>query len=231
MKSPRGSIRQRGRESWELAVRINRHRVTRTIHATTREEAEDALLDLRRELRDEGVPDRDPTVAELVEEWLAVVRGRVKERTARRYAELLRLHVVPEIGGVRVRSLRPGDVERVKAKALASRSSRTALHVYRVLAELLAEAERWGIGPNVAKAVRPPRPGRPQLTVPTAEETRRILEAVKRLHRRGASHPRSWLRSPAWRGSRAQVGGGRCREGEDPHHRDDVPRGTNRAED
>src|SRR5437867_1281389 len=132
MKSPRGSIRQRGRESWELAVRINRHRVTRTIHATTREEAED---------------------------------------------------------------------------------------------------ERWGIGPNVAKAVRPPRPGRPQLTVPTAEETRRILEAVKRLHRRGASHPRSWLRSPAWRGSRAQVGGGRCREGEDPHHRDDVPRGTNRAED
>ena len=57
------------------------------------------MLDWRRELREEGVPDRDPTVAELAEEWLGVVRGRVKLRTAVRYEQLLRLHVLPVIGG------------------------------------------------------------------------------------------------------------------------------------
>jgi integrase len=179
MRSPRGSIRQRGRSSWELSVRLNGRRVTRTIHAADRTAAENALLDLRRELRDEGVPDRDPTMAELVDEWLSVVRGRVKERTAKRYRELLTLHVLPVIGSERVRSLRPGDVQRVVDKVLATRSARTALHVYRVTSECLGEAERWGIATNVAKAVRPPRPARPELTIPTAEETHMILRVVK----------------------------------------------------
>jgi Phage integrase, N-terminal SAM-like domain len=59
------------------------------------------------------VPDRDPTVAELAAEWLPVVRGRVKERTSVRYEQLIRVHVLPAIGAERVRSLRPGDVQRV----------------------------------------------------------------------------------------------------------------------
>lgn len=52
------------------------------------------------------------------------------------------------------------------------------MHTYRVLSEMLAYAERWGIAMNVAKQVRPPRPRRPELRIPTAEETRTILQAV-----------------------------------------------------
>ena len=144
----------------------------------TRGEAEDALLELRRQLRDAGVPDRDPTVEELVHEWLGVVSGRVKARTLTRYEQLLRLHVLPTIGGLRVRSMRPGDVQRVLDVISAQRSARTTLHVFRVLSEVLGEAERWGIAPSVAKAVRPPRPKRPDLTIPTPDETRAILGAV-----------------------------------------------------
>jgi integrase len=43
---------------------------------------------------------------------------------------------------------------------------------------MLEEAEGWGIGVNVAKRIRAPRPGRPELRIPTAEETRLILETV-----------------------------------------------------
>jgi hypothetical protein len=85
MRSPRGSIRQRGRESWELSVRVGSRRETRTIRAADRSAAESALLDCRRELRDEGVPESDPLVRELAAEWLGVVSTRVKERTATRY--------------------------------------------------------------------------------------------------------------------------------------------------
>jgi integrase len=178
MRAARGSIRQRGRQSWELAVRIDGRRHTKTIHAPSRRAAEDALLDWRRELRDEGVPDRDPTVAELAEEWLGVVRGRVKDRTAVRYEQLLRLHVLPVVGREQVRGLRPGDVQRVVDGVVAHRSGRTALHTYRVLSELLTEAERWGMATNVAKSVLPPRPKRPELRIPTADETRTILGAM-----------------------------------------------------
>jgi integrase len=179
MRASRGTKRRRGRGSWELAVRMNGKRYTKTIHVTTDENAENALLDFRRELRDEGVPERDPTVRESSEEWLQVVRGRVKDRTAIRYEQLLRCHVWPVIGEVRRRKLPPGDVRHVIDLVRATRSQRTALHVYRVLAEYLAETERWGMGPNVAKLVRPPRPGRPELTIPTAEETLAILDVVK----------------------------------------------------
>jgi hypothetical protein len=76
MRSPRGSIRQRGRESWELSVRMGSRRVTRTVRAADRSAAESALLDFRRELRDEGVPESDPLVRELAGEWLGVVSTR-----------------------------------------------------------------------------------------------------------------------------------------------------------
>jgi integrase len=179
MRAPRGSKRQRGRESWELAVRIDGRRHTKTVHATTDEEAESALLDFRRELRDGGVPGRDPTVRESSKEWLRVVGGRVKERTATRYEQLLRCHVWPVIGEVRRRKLPPGEIQRVIDQVRETRSQRTALHVYRVLAEYLAETERWGLGPNVAKLVRPPRPERPELKIPTVAETRAIMDAVE----------------------------------------------------
>jgi hypothetical protein len=94
---------------------------------------------------------RDPTVADLSAEYLAVVRTRVRDRTVRRYEELLRLHVLPVIGNERVRSLRAGDVQSVVDTVLACRSARTAHHVYRVTSQLLAEAERWGMRPTCAR--------------------------------------------------------------------------------
>ncbi len=139
MKAARGSVTQRGRRSWRLTVRIDGTRHRKTVHADTRAEAEDALLDFRRELRDEGVPDRDPTIAEAWEDWLRVVQGRVKARTATRYEQLGRLHVLPVIGGVKRRKLPVGDIQRVVDKVMATRSPRTALHVFRVLSAFLSD--------------------------------------------------------------------------------------------
>jgi integrase len=60
------------------------------------------------------------------------------------------------------------------------RSPRTAVNVYRVLSEMLAEAVRWGvIATNPAAAVWPPRAPRPALHVPEAETCTAILERVR----------------------------------------------------
>jgi integrase len=151
--------------------------MTRTIRAADRNAAESALLDFRRELRDEGVPESDPLVRELAAEWLGAVSTRVKERTATRYRQLLD-HTLVVVGGMRVRAVKPGDCQRVLDRMTSS--PRTKLHVYRVASEMFGEAVGWGVlQTNPWTLVRAPRPERTQLRIPTVEQTKTILEALR----------------------------------------------------
>jgi integrase len=194
MKSPRGSIRQHGRESWELSVRLNGRRMTRTIRAMDRSAAESALLDFRRELRDEGVPESDLLVRELAAEWLGVVSTRVKERTATRYRQLLG-HALVVIGEMRVRAVKPGDCQRVLDR-IDDLAEDEAPRLPRCLRDV-GEAVGWGVlHTNPWTSVRAPRPERTQLRIPTAEETKTILEALRgsRMKARRCSRPGAALR-------------------------------------
>jgi len=103
------------------------------------------------------------TVAELCERWLRdVVAPRRRPRTRQRYEELLRLHVLPFLGGVRLARLRADDVEAVLTRARErGRSEATCLRVYRVLFAALKRAVRWGlVVRNVAELADPPAPPR-----------------------------------------------------------------------
>jgi integrase len=63
---------------------------------------------------------------------------------------------------------------------LEIRSPRTAVNVYRVLSEMLAEAVRWGvIASNPAAAIRPPRAPRPALNVPDRDVCAAILDLAR----------------------------------------------------
>jgi hypothetical protein len=203
MRAARGSIRQRGRESWELSVRIDGRRARKTIRAADRSAAESALLDFRRELRDEGVPESDPLVRELAAEWLGVVSTRVKERTATRYRQLLD-HALAVIGGMHVRAVKPGDCQRVLDRMTTS--PRTKLHVYRVASEMFGEAVGWGVlQTNPWSLVRAPRPERTQLRIPTVgdEDHPRGASWLDR-RRTGDALGRMW--SQARGGDRAAMG-------------------------
>jgi integrase len=163
-----------------LGVAVRLSMLERTVHAANREEAEQRLLDFRRELRDEGVPSKDPTVAEFAEEWGRVMQGRVKARTWSGYEGKLRLWVMPTIGGMKMRKVASGDVQRAIDRVAGERTARTAHHTYRVVFEMSRDAERWDVvTKNVCTAVSPPRPSRPVLRIPTAEETRTIMKAVQ----------------------------------------------------
>jgi integrase len=105
------------------------------------------------------------------------VAHRVKPTTLKRYREFLQCHVVPAIGPIRLTELRPAAISAVVTRVLGTCSPRTAVNVYRVLSEMLAEAVRWGsIATNPAAAVRPPRAPRPALHVPDAETCTALLE-------------------------------------------------------
>jgi integrase len=174
----RGSIRKRSRDSWTLTVFAGTDPETgkeRRRYATvkgTKKEAQAALTQMVAAV-DMGLDfdSRHLTVAEYLigtgararhwEGWLeAKHRGLrpLKPRTHRRYAELIRLHVVPVIGNVRLEKLRPLHVEQVYARARENGlSSATVLQLHRVLSSALKQAAQWQLVPrNVAQSVKAP---------------------------------------------------------------------------
>jgi len=156
--STRGSITRRG-NTWRVSFRAGTDPATGEpvlVSETVRGSKVDAERRLTQLLREQDVcgivPDREATVATFSRTWLDHVAHRVKPRTLIRYRELLAVHVIPAIGPIKMSELRPAAVQAVITKVLEIRSPGTAVNVYRVLSEMLAEAVRWGaIGVPVSR--------------------------------------------------------------------------------
>lgn len=184
----RGHIKQRSKGTWSLVVFLGRDPVSgkkrykwRTVKGT-KKQAESELNKLLREI--ETGTDLEPgrlTTAEFLEQWLDASRSRVGPRTWERYAQLMRLHVVPVLGSIPLGKLRPLHLERLYSKLLGKGlAARTVLHVHRVLHSALHQAVRWQLVPrNVAGAVTPPRPVTRDIEPIDPEQAVRLIESVK----------------------------------------------------
>jgi integrase len=185
----RGHIEQRSAGSWTVQVSGGfsettgrRVRVTRTVKGSRR----DAERELTRALRDvdQGLvaePGRATLRSYLEERWLPHAGTRVRPATHERYCSLMRRHVEPRIGRIRLAKLRPVHVQAVLDGIIADElSPRTAEQCYRVLSAALKQAVKWqALAVNPALAVSPPRPDRPELVVPDAAAVRQILEGAE----------------------------------------------------
>jgi integrase len=186
----RGHIRQTGEDSWQLTIDLGKDPVTGTRKRRyehikgTREDAEVELTRLLNE-RDRGI-DIVPgkiTVAEYLERWLRdYAYHNVSESTYNRYASMTHRHLIPTLGSVKLRDLRPGHIQSAYAKWLADGlSGRTVLHQHRVLHIALKHAVKWQLrATNPADAVEPPRPRRQEMRVLDSEEVGRLMDYLAR---------------------------------------------------
>ena len=55
------------------------------------------------------------TVAEFLERWLASAEAKVQERTFVRYDQIVRTHLIPDLGSIKLAQLRPLHIERTEA--------------------------------------------------------------------------------------------------------------------
>jgi integrase len=135
------------------------------------------------------------TVEGFLHDWLeTVAKPGVRPKTYRTYADLIRLHIVPEIGALPLAKLTPQDVRtllnnklnrlqpsRSKVEGAESRplSPRTVKHILVTLRTALETAVKDGIIPrNVAAVVDPPRSARKEPQTFTPEQARAFLDAV-----------------------------------------------------
>jgi integrase len=121
------------------------------------------------------------TAAEFAARWLEHQSTRLRPRAQARYSDLIRLHVLPVIGSVQLSKVSAGHVQAILDRASQSGlAPRTVLHVYRVLTTMLRSAVRWQlIAANPSAAVQPPRPSRPELSVPTPPQLRALIDAAR----------------------------------------------------
>jgi integrase len=178
----RGSIRKRG-DSYQVVVSggfdpVTRKRVQHYFTAHTPEDAEKELTRLLRALDTGSVSDPGKLTfgRYVVDQWLPHAESRVRARTLRRYRELMQRHILPTLGRVKLAKLRPAHIQSM-IDAMPT-GPRTKVHAYRVCSASLRHAVKVNlINSNPAAGATPPRPPRPSLTVPTADDVNRLIDA------------------------------------------------------
>lgn len=115
------------------------------------------------------------TLAAYLGDWLNDQRGRVRPQTFRRYESLVRVHLVPGLGHVRLQLLRPSHVDRV----LVTRSPRTGQQCRAVLRTALNQALRDRVVEfNAAELARSVEHDPKPAVILEPDELRRFLEGV-----------------------------------------------------
>ncbi len=115
------------------------------------------------------------------EPLLGLVQGAQHPPKAGVVRPLARRHLIPELGHVRLKDLKPEQVRRHYRKKLDSGlSNRTVQLIHTTLRKALQQAVSDSILPrNVCEAVKAPRKVKREMRILTPEQVRKFLEAVK----------------------------------------------------
>ena len=133
--------------------------------------------------RDVGLvfDDKNLTVGQYLDRWLSdCVRGSVRESTFDRDSYLVRVHIKPALGRIKLSELSPVHVQGFYRDRLdTGLSASTVNKSHTVLHKALSQAVRWSlVSRNPAEAVKAPRPVPKEMRLLSPEETRRFLQAA-----------------------------------------------------
>ena len=176
-----GSIRLRSDGRWEARVTLPTGE-QRSLYGKTRQEVA-AKLTAALRAKDTGLPviGERLTVKGWLTSWLEQVQPTVKPQTFRRYEQLVRVHLVPDLGRLPLSKLGAHHLSTRWAKMLASGSApRTVHHTHTVLHKALEDALRLGlVARNVCDLVDPPRAPQAEMHILTPEQVHTLLAAAE----------------------------------------------------
>lgn len=187
-----GNIYLRADGRWEGRLRVgysNGKRARRSVFGRTRAEAATKLRELiaAYETGSLEIPTK-ATVGHYLQTWLAeTAKPSLRPRTFVTYEQVIRSHILPNLGHIPLRKLSPHHVQRwLNARAATGLSPRTCQHARAILRAALTRAVKWGyISRNVAALVDGPRVVRPEIRPLTPEQARSLLTAAAN-HRLGS---------------------------------------------
>ena len=179
-----GTITRRKDGRWE--GRYTLHRGTgpkrEVLYGKTRSEVAEKLT--------KAMADRDGglvfdagalTVGDCLDRWLAdSVRGTVRPSTYVRYEGIVRNHIKPAIGRVKLKALTPAHVRALYREKLEALSPRSVNYVHVTLHKALKQAVVDGLLPrNVCDAVKAPQAHRKEIDPLSPAQAQALLEAAR----------------------------------------------------
>ncbi|MFT5204419.1 MAG: integrase [Candidatus Aldehydirespiratoraceae bacterium] len=190
-----GGIYQRKRDGmWVGTVELGWHdgkRKRKTVTAKTRKLVTARLREAQKRV-DEGmvVLDDRRLLADFLDTWLKeVVKPSVRPRTYGSYETVVRIHLAPTLGHLRLNQLRPQHVQRLLAdKTTTGLSARTVEYIWSILRRALKVAVQWDlVARNVADQVTPPRPVHKEIIPLSIPEIQLVLGEATTSMRYGAA--------------------------------------------
>ena len=148
----------------------------------TQAEAEEALTEMLYERR-RGMLATGPkqTLSYYLEYWLELRRTRVRESTYTNYAMLIKRHILPALGQVRLQELKVQQIDALyMSKQQEGLSSKTIRCIHNVLHSALNHAVRINLlARNVADVASPPRKTKKERRSLTQAQVRKLLETAR----------------------------------------------------
>ena len=179
-----GSITKRKDGRWmaRYVVHTSNGPKRRHIYGKTRQEVAEKLSKAVSDRVGGLVFDGDrETLGAFLERWLdEAVRDTVKQSTFENYAYVVRRHITPDLGLVRLRDLKSRDVRRLYWEKLdVGLSPRTVQIIHTVLRRALQQAVRDDVLPrNVCDAVTAPRRTKKEMRPLAPGQAKRLLTVV-----------------------------------------------------
>jgi len=169
--------------SWYAVIDIGPDPVTgkrrqKRVSAPTRKECETLVrLALHAAGTGRTIAEEGLTVRDYFARCLASVEPTVRLSTFRRYSDLVRLRVAPELGSIRLSKLTPLDLQRFYAGRMAAGLSATTVHhAQNVIHRAIKQAMRWGlVERNVTELTGAPRRTLPDVNTWDAKQAAAVL--------------------------------------------------------
>jgi integrase len=107
------------------------------------------------------------------------VKDTVRQRTYERYESIVRVHIKPAIGRLKLKALTPAHVRALYRKKLdAGLAPRTVNYIHVTLHKALSQAVSDGLVQRNAASVKAPRPGKPEIKPLSQEQARKLIAAA-----------------------------------------------------
>ena len=187
----RGTVRSRGRGTWQLVVDAGRdpltgrrRQLTRTFHGTRRE-ADRACAEFVTQLANEGVPGAPATtVGELIEQWWKHAAPHLSPNTALGYRSKIDQYLLPALGSLPLRRLTTHRLDEFY-RALRERGGKggrplapnSVRNTHAIIHRACEQAIRWGwLARNPATHAQVPRGQAAEPHLPEPDELMQVLE-------------------------------------------------------
>ena len=179
-----GSITKRADGRWMARVDLgwqDGRRCRKTLYGQTKREVQDKLREAvqRFEHGLRPVPEQE-TVGAYLRRWLEFKQGQLRPRTYTSYEHIVRAHLDPGLGRVRLAKLAPHDVAAwLRRHQKNGASARTTRYARSVLRAALNQALRWELVlRNAAALTDPPRYRAREIQPLTPDQARTLLDVV-----------------------------------------------------